>query len=89
MNGQHSLPYNAGYAYYCMSYTLSLFGLPVFFYYAISRHTGQFSCHPGDYAWIMLGRLIYWVLYVVTYDGDNERLVPPRFGAGEKGPGWG
>lgn len=30
-----------------------------------------------------------WVLYVVTRAGDTERLVPPRFGAGEKGPGWG
>jgi len=30
-----------------------------------------------------------WILYVVTDAEDTERLVPPKFGAGEKGPGWG
>tara|TARA_Y100001968_G_C19394056_1_gene737228 strand:+ start:59 stop:1495 length:1437 start_codon:yes stop_codon:yes gene_type:complete len=29
-----------------------------------------------------------WALYVATEPDDNERLVPPRFGSGEAGPGW-
>ena len=30
-----------------------------------------------------------WILYVVTTPDDPRRRVPPSYGSGERGPGWG
>jgi len=65
MKESYSLPYNAGYFYFTLAFVAGALAIPILLVVSM-KASGEVTCHPGEYSWIMLGRLVTLALYVLS-----------------------